>query len=40
MSFQCSHILLENFDKKGYQVRLIPLQQFYTVCQKTTPVLL
>jgi len=30
-------MLLENFYKTGYQLRLIPQQRFYTVCQKTGP---
>ena len=27
----------ENFDKAGYQLRSIPQQSFYTLCQKTGP---
>jgi len=36
-SLQCSHMQLENFDKTGYQLRLIPQQSFYTVCHKARP---
>ena len=34
-SLQCSHMLLQNFDETWCQLRLIPQQWFYTVCQKT-----
>ena len=30
-------MLLENFDKSGYQLRLISQQWFYTACQTTGP---
>jgi len=36
-SVQCLHVWLENFDQTWYQLKSIPYQPYYTVCQKTGP---